>query len=223
MRIGGISKIGKNHKKNQDSYLFYQNEDKRLIVLSDGLGSRKYSEVGSKKICESVKEITEKTDFENNFNIEIFLDNIHKKWIQKLSNEEKKIEDCYTTVLFLICYKNRIISARLGDGFIAFYDKNKEYILYDKKESRFFNETNCLSEIFLFDDWEIEIVESSEFEGALICTDGVEIVNDNYRDFSKDFLNTYKDKEIEYIEKDIEKWFNDWTENDDKTLVYMLS
>lgn len=222
MRIGGISKIGKNHKKNQDSYLFYQNEDKRLIVLSDGLGSRKYSEVGSKKICESVKEVTKKTDFENNFYIEIFLDDIHKTWIKKLLNENKKIEDCYATVLFVIYCKNKIISARLGDGFIAFYDKNKQYILYDKKEERFFNETNCLNENFLFNDWETKIVESLEFKGAMICTDGVEIMNDNYADFSRDFFNVYNDKKIEYIEKDIKKWFSEWTENDDKTLVYML-
>ena len=44
MRIGGISFKGKNHDKNQDSYLFWKSKNKKLIVLSDGLGSRKYSE-----------------------------------------------------------------------------------------------------------------------------------------------------------------------------------
>lgn len=222
MRIGGISFKGKNHDKNQDSYLFWKSKNKKLIVLSDGLGSRKYSEIGSKTICETIKQITQETNFEDNFDIKEFLSEIHKTWIKKILKKNINIQDCYATVLFCIFCKDKIISVRLGDGFIAFYDENNEYILYDKKEKNFVNETNSISERFSLNDWEIKILKIQEFKGALICTDGVEIANNNYNNFSKEFLNAYSNKKIKYVKKDIKRWFSEWSDHDDKTLVYML-
>ena len=51
----GASVIGKAHikinKPNQDSYLIANNDEYTLAVVCDGLGSKKYSQVGSKKLC----------------------------------------------------------------------------------------------------------------------------------------------------------------------------
>ena len=57
-KLIGISRIGPSHiaKKipNQDSYLCYKNKDFSLIIVSDGLGSKPHSEIGSKAACKAV-------------------------------------------------------------------------------------------------------------------------------------------------------------------------
>lgn len=50
MVIGGISKIGSYHDRNQDSFLCKSYKDGVILVVSDGMGSRSLSHYGSYKI-----------------------------------------------------------------------------------------------------------------------------------------------------------------------------
>ena len=54
----GASIIGKAHiklkKPNQDSYLIANEDEYTLAVVCDGLGSKKYSQIGSKKLCKVI-------------------------------------------------------------------------------------------------------------------------------------------------------------------------
>ena len=223
MRISGISTIGKNHKKNHDYYLYLKHGNKKIVVVSDGLGSKKNSDIGAKRLCESIKENILKTNFDMDFKLDLFLSEIHKIWVNKIKNENIEIKECYATALFLVLYKNKLlISGRLGDGFIVFCEGKNIHILNDKKEDKFINETNCMTEKNFIDYWDIKVVNTREFKGAMLCTDGVEIRDDDYKSFTKDFLNSYSCKKIKYIRKDIKSWFLKWPGNDDKTLVYML-
>ena len=56
----GASVIGKAHiklkKSNQDSYLIANEDEYTLAVVCDGLGSKKYSQIGSKKLCKVIKK-----------------------------------------------------------------------------------------------------------------------------------------------------------------------
>ncbi|MFV0364671.1 MAG: protein phosphatase 2C domain-containing protein [Suipraeoptans sp.] len=54
MITGGISCIGSYHNINQDYYICTSSEDGVVLVLSDGMGSKKFSQFGSKAICETV-------------------------------------------------------------------------------------------------------------------------------------------------------------------------
>ena len=192
-------------------------------MVSDGLGSKKNSDIGAKRLCESIKENILKTNFDMDFKLDLFLSEIHKIWVNKIKNENIEIKECYATALFLVLYKNKLlISGRLGDGFIVFCEGKNIHILNDKKEDKFINETNCMTEKNFIDYWDIKIVNTREFKGAILCTDGIEIRDDDYKSFTKDFLNSYRCKKIKYIRKDIKSWFLNWPGNDDKTLVYML-
>ena len=79
-----------------------------------------------------------------------------------------------------------------------------------------------MTEKNFIDYWDIKVVNTREFKGAMLCTDGIEIRDDDYKSFTKDFLNSYRCKKIKYIRKDIKSWFLNWPGNEDKTLVYML-
>ena len=110
MRISGISTIGKNHKKNHDYYLYLKRGNKKIVVVSDGLGSKKYSDIGAKRLCESIKENILKTNFEMAFKLNWFLSEIHKIWIKKIKDENIEIKECYATALFLVLYKNKLLN-----------------------------------------------------------------------------------------------------------------
>ena len=86
--IVGISVKGPLHVKekipNQDSFLCFKSFGFTLLVISDGLGSKKYSDFGSKMVCLAVKNIC-KQDFKlikniKRFDWDNFLSRAYLEW-----------------------------------------------------------------------------------------------------------------------------------------------
>ena len=57
MLKGGISFKGDYHDINQDCFLAREYKDGYILVVSDGMGSKKMSQYGSKAVCEAVYEV----------------------------------------------------------------------------------------------------------------------------------------------------------------------
>ncbi|MGN8372412.1 protein phosphatase 2C domain-containing protein [Helicobacter pylori] len=49
---------------NQDAFLIRKNQKGLLLVLCDGLGSKKDSQIGAKKMCESVEKALNAIDIQ---------------------------------------------------------------------------------------------------------------------------------------------------------------
>lgn len=222
---GGISIKGSYHEINQDYFLCKSYKDGYIMVVSDGMGSKKLSHYGSKAICESVYDVISNLNID--INIISFKDVLyfcHEKWKRELE-KYYDITQCYATVLLLVVMDNKIKAARLGDGFLAICVDKKIFCLYDKKENSFVNETECLREVFDREKVEVLEIEFETFFGAVSCSDGVEIgtmQENEIKSFTQEFIDEYSSKEKKYIEEDITSWLSDWPGCDDKTLAYMI-
>ena len=224
MISGGISIMGSYHDVNQDSYLCKPYKDGYVMVVSDGMGSKSLSHFGSKCICESVYDVVSNYTFD--LDVISFKDIIyacHEEWKKRLSNYE--IKQCYATLLVAVIRKNKISAARLGDGFLAVYTDGKVTCLYDKKENYFANETDCLKEKLDREKVEIVEIEYSEFQGAVSCTDGVEIgtmQEEDISNFTREFVDEYSNQDRDEVIAEIETWLKDWPGMDDKTLAFVM-
>lgn len=221
MQYGGLSLQGTYHDKNQDSFLSCCFDNGYILAVSDGLGSKKNSKIGSQCLCESVLELVQTNiKFDD---AKEYLEKLHSIWCKKLSNE--KIFECYCTALICVVTSDKIFVARLGDGFVALITDSECVALFDKKEEYFANETDCMLEDFYFEQWEYKIMENSGFKGAIACTDGVGInpnTEDGYVDFTHDFIEGYIGGSAEDTNKDIFAWLSEWPGNDDKTIGYII-
>lgn len=224
MISGGISIMGSYHDVNQDSYLCKPYKDGYIMVVSDGMGSKSLSHFGSKCICESVYDVVSNYTFD--LDVISFKDIIyvcHDEWKKRLSDYE--IKQCYATLLVAVIRKNKISAARLGDGFLAVYTDGKVTCLYDKKENYFANETDCLKEELDREKVEIVEIEYSEFQGAVSCTDGVEIgtmQEEDISNFTREFVDEYSNQDRDEVIAEIETWLKDWSGMDDKTLAFVM-
>ena len=224
MISGGVSIIGNYHGVNQDYFISKPYKDGHIIVVSDGIGSKSLSHLGSKYICESVYDVISNYAFD--LSVISFKDIIymcHEEWKKRLVDYDLK--ECYATLLIVLISENFIKAARLGDGFLTIYADDKVSFLYDKKENYFANETDCLKEVLDRDNIEILEMNYLKFQGALVCTDGIEIGRMQEYDltnFTKEFVDEYSNKSQEEVITEIEPWLVDWPGIDDKTLAFVM-
>lgn len=224
MVIGGISKTGSYHEKNQDSFLCKPYKDGFILVVSDGMGSKSLSHYGSKYLCESVYDVI--SNYSLDIDVISFKDVIyacHEEWKKRLA--EFDLSQCYATMLVAVIRKNSIKAARLGDGFLSIYIDNDIYCLYDKKDSYFANETDCVREVLDREKLEVMELNYHLFQGVVACTDGIEIgtmKEEELVSFTCEFVNEYSNKEKAEVISEIEQWIEDWPGADDKTLAFVM-
>ncbi len=224
MIIDGVSCKGSYHEINQDSFICKSVINGYILVLSDGMGSKKFSQIGSKAICEVlIQEFEDESVPLKRLDWITFLKKCHKKWIDNL--KEYDITQCYATMLVLMVQDKYLKAARLGDGFLSILVDDTDYILMDQKEDYFANETDCL--MAEFDDECLEVLELNfeRFIGAVACSDGIEIgvmKEEEIRLFTNDFIYEYAKIPADEGKKDIEGWVSSWPGMDDKTIAYMI-
>jgi hypothetical protein len=222
--IGGVSCQGRYHEINQDSFICASVKNGYVLALSDGVGSKKFSQYGSKAICEILKIEFEKENLPlKQFNWVSFLKKCHKKWIEEVG--EYEITQCYATMLVLLVQGNYLKAARLGDGFLSVLADDRVHILMDQKNDYFANETDCLMEIFDEDRLEILEIEFDKFSGAVACSDGIEIGvmrQEEISSFTRDFIEEYSKISVADGKQNIEGWVSTWPGADDKTIAYII-
>ena len=225
MILEGISIKGSYHDTNQDNFRVEKIGDGFVAVLSDGLGSKRNSQYGSKAVCDSVIDTAIKYESKLMYcDSRKFLKEVHENWLKRVS--EMGISSCYATLLAFVIFDGKGFVLRLGDGFVSFWADGKIKVLFDRKEDYFANETDCLTEELVFDKIEICEFEVSDLRGGVICTDGVGIGNmtePELKNFTKDFVEGYCEMLGADIVSDIESWLSGWPGADDKTLAFFIS
>jgi len=144
LTFGGASKIGKSHlltgSPNQDAWAVTVGESMFVAAVSDGLGSRENSQVGSKAAVRSVLTASRMIAPETAGMDIIRL--VHAVWRVKLAGLD--VRSCACTCLFAIRFgSGRLFAAALGDGVITIDNGGKRRIL-EMAEKDFANTTDAM-------------------------------------------------------------------------------
>lgn len=225
---GGATITGQSHleigQKNQDHFSITKYNFGLVMVVADGLGSKKHSDIGSNQVCKAVGEATKIWFKKNDAPIELLIKLIHNIWDMLIYPHPKN--ECSTTCLFAIILNDgRVVLAQLGDG-IIYYLKNNSLVVFDEKNDDFINITNSMSSVKSINDWKYTIINISNDNFSLfMTTDGLseDIIFEKRKDFMLYILKKLKYKTnqkrknfvIKKILHDCEGEYN----SDDKTLI----
>lgn len=190
--LAGPSHIAKNIP-NQDSFLFVRKRKYTLLIVSDGLGSKPRSHIGSAAACIAVKEELARFAKKRAQTLPLptLLKNIVSRWESVIQPHSPK--DCSATCLFLFATRRKILVARLGDGMVCLLGKNpeKDVFLGDSKDGTFSNATFSLSDTHSADEFKVDLFDRSSFCGAVLTTDGISADMENGKEllFAKDVFS----------------------------------
>jgi serine/threonine protein phosphatase PrpC len=227
----GVSVIGPSHLKtgipNQDSWMARRYSWGNVIVVSDGLGSKPYSDCGSKAACLAVFEAAKSYQKNKQANIDVIPRLVHANWLVKVGPLPPS--DCAATCLFAIQIEEDIILGRLGDGMIVVYCESEKdcFILSDDKQDSFSNYTYSLHSEFRPEHWEIATVKSARCMAIVLCTDGIsdDLLPEKQLDFAAELYNAYRDVSCQKRTRDVRAWLNNWPvpgHSDDKTIACLF-
>lgn len=212
----GISVKGKNKALNQDYFLLHHFKDTLLIIVCDGLGSKKFSHIGAKYLAKSLLIMLRqnKFDFNDLTGSEAKLSDLWQKRLNKLGLDTK---ECSTTLLCAIINRESAYFGRVGDGItIVFADDT--YILEDNDE--FSNVTSPFGSQRM--KW-LQL-DSATIKSVGLCSDGIsEIVDSQYiKSFFSEYLDAYQNMIPQKREMEIKTWLNNFNHKgfcDDKSIV----
>jgi len=218
----GVSQIGPLHIKNdipnQDSYLVKKYSWGIVGVVCDGLGSKKYSHIGSNALVKAIVEASKVFNFTKDINL--FEPLVKSLW--KMNIDPYNEDETSTTLLFVIVKNKKIYIGRVGDGAIAIFGKNSLIIEEDKNS--FTNYTTPFGRETLI-DW--KIYEEEEVNSIVLCSDGIseDIKRDKLLDFFQNYLLNYQSINSNKRTIEIKKWLENWPvrgHSDDKTIVALM-
>jgi serine/threonine protein phosphatase PrpC len=219
----GVTQIGPAHLRNgmpnQDSYLVKNFQWGIIGVVCDGLGSKKYSHIGSKALVLAVAEASDKFDFEitNTEEFEILVKSLWEKNIYPYS-----CDDCATTLLFAIIKKDTIYTGRVGDGMICIL--GEENIIIEENKNSF---TNYTTPFGRDESIEWQKFNVKKIESLVLCSDGIseDIQKEKSFAFCEKYILKYKNQKKRKRENEIKEWLKKWPvkgHSDDKTIVALV-
>ena len=195
-----------------------------VVVVSDGLGSKAYSDHGSKVACLAVVEAAKACQNNPSARIADILRLIHANWLLKIAPYSPS--DCSATCLFAIQAKEIITLGRLGDGMIVALGDSvgSSIILSDYKQNSFSNYTDSLQQEFKAAQWEIATVDLADCSSVVLCTDGIsdDLIPEKRMTFAREVSSTYAGMASNERSRDLKRWLNRWPvpgHTDDKTIA----
>lgn len=225
IKISGASIIGPAHLRdnlpNQDSYSYKIIKNGFIAAVADGLGSKKYSHIGSQAVCKAVIKASEAWLKEKAKSEKTLLKLIYAYWELYLGEYHK--EDCGTTCLFVLCYNKDLFCFQLGDGMILNKAKNNFY-QHVSNDKDFGNMTNSMHEAAKIENWQINKVVTTGKNTLLISTDGVsdDIPEDKLEGFTDFLISKVNGKNRIKRDMIIADMLKNWTtpkHTDDKTIL----
>ncbi len=194
----GFGHIASN-KPNQDYYLIKKYRKGIVMAVSDGVGSRPLSNIGSRSACEAVdasfRRFLDSDKLGNEDLSSIFRERllylIHANWLFGLRNEDPR--DCCATLLFTVVIENRIFAGRLGDGCIYIRTDDTDFSIREEKKDSFTNITSSLNAGFDSDKWEFQEIPYNKLQIVSLATDGIseDVRKEFYPEFVKNLIQNF--------------------------------
>lgn len=218
----GLSEIGPLHIKenipNQDSYIVKKYSWGIVGSVCDGLGSKKYSHIGSQALIKALTQSAKIFDFQKDINL--FEPLLKSLWDINIS--PYLADETSTTLLFTIVKNKKIYIGRVGDGAIAIFGKNS--LLVEEDKDMFTNYTTPFGREekirwYIFDEDNIDYI--------VMCSDGIseDIQKNRILDFFQNYIENYKNISSIKRNYEIKNWLKNWPvkgHTDDKTIVALI-
>ncbi len=181
---------------NQDAWMSFHHAWGDGIVVSDGVGSKPFSNFGSAAACLAVGCATLayriKVDTSHvEINRDFLFERIQHHWLSKISPLEPR--DCSATCLFAFRFGDGLIHlGMLGDGLIAALKSDSSVVtLSEDKGYGFSNITTALSLNVSPNEWRYFSLPEAECIAVLLCTDGVADDLDDVDGFVSGFIGAH--------------------------------
>lgn len=171
------SDIGSNNQKlghpNQDAVAFFCMGEDFVLSVSDGVGSCKKAELGSRfAVDSSVRLFQEIKEGSVPFENDIITEKLIEFWRSSIG--DGNIDDYCATLKAVFKIVNQVKVISVGDGFVAISSDGIN-LMSPIEEKHFTNETNCLNaqsseSDFWTSDFYLDILEPYVI---FCCTDGI--------------------------------------------------
>lgn len=212
------------HPNIQDAIKYYENDERIIAVVADGLGSKRHSAYGARLICRLISEEMKSVVLP----IESFKIKSVDFWYSCLKNKGANIDEYCTTCSFAVIEKNRrmIGVGQIGDSPIYARIDTQDVITL-RQEKVFSNITACLGE----NEKQMFAVRNYSFSSnfnLLVSSDGL---GDELNTQNMDSMFSYlSDKYENYKPKSRSRKFTKEIKstigkvnNDDKSAIYIWS
>lgn len=229
----GASVRGPGHVRsglpNQDSFAIATHwHDGVAAAVSDGVGARPHSDIGSAAACRVALHSGRKYCLfqrkGGNARTSRLSSAIHQNWMRRLSGFSP--QDCSATCLFaFVPNKGSVLLGMLGDGLIAVLKRDGSVVmLSDDKTASFSNLTSALSTDPVPAQWRFLSLPTNDCRAILLCTDGVadDLLPERTADFVRSLISHYADFSEESANQDCAQMLEHWTtpgHADDKTIA----
>ena len=225
----GASVIGPRHlaaaKSNEDAWASFHHVLGDGIVVSDGLGSKPFSSIGSQAACRAVAYTFSTCHGTNGLMQSLLAERIKNNWLSLIAPLHPN--DCAATCLFAFRMEDRVVRmGMLGDGFVAAVKTDGSVVsLSDDKTEGFSNITLALSPQLNEKDWRWLAFPEEECRSIVLCTDGVADDLNDIDGFVKEFEGAHNDLSVVSASRRTREILENWPtpkHSDDKTIACLL-
>lgn len=228
-RSFGASVIGPSHLAdgmlNQDAWVSFHRVWGDGVVVSDGLGSKPFSHLGSRAACLAAVHAIRSWCGDTSIDHAVIAERIKNKWISLLAPLQPA--DCAATCLFAVRMNCGVVHlAMLGDGLAAVVRGDGMVVsMSDDKSEGFSNITAALSPELTTSDWRWMSLPEEDCQSILLCTDGVADDLSDVYGFVKEFCQAHGALCSVSAARRIRQMLENWPtpgHTDDKTIACLV-
>ena len=224
----GASEIGLDHRRagvpNQDSWMIRHFRAGITVAVSDGLGSCRHADVGSRAACRAVAEAAGHYFRNPPAALNKMPALVQHLWEMMLSGHPPA--DCSATCLFVAARNDAgAVLAQLGDGLIAACqsDGTVDLLMPDKSDS-FANLTVGLASEQATSRWRTISVPEERYRAFVLCTDGIseDLEPEAMKGFAWEVYSHYERYSRRARGREVRRWLRSWPvpgHSDDKTIA----
>jgi serine/threonine protein phosphatase PrpC len=221
----GASVRGPGHvatgEPNQDAWASFHHVWGDGIVVSDGVGSKPFSNVGSDAACFAAKHAACAWRDDPYTAPDVLFEHIRSLWLSSVAPLAPR--DCAATCLFAFRLRDMLHVGMLGDGLAAAIRSDGSILsLVEDKSHGFSNITAALSPDISPQDWRYMSLPADECVAVLLCTDGVSDDLDNADGFVTGLVEAYRPLAAVSASRHLRQMLRNWPtprHSDDKTIA----
>lgn len=207
---------------NQDAWGSFHHAWGDGIVVSDGLGSKPFSNFGSDAACLAVKYAARACRDKSEMDHDLLFQRITSNWLTLVRPLTPR--DCAATCLFAFRLGNGVIHlGMLGDGLVAVVRSNGSVVsLSEDKSQGFSNITAALSPNVCAKDWRHALLPEEDCAAILLCTDGVADDLEDVDGFVRGVIEAHRPLAALSANRRIHEMLENWPtpkHSDDKTIA----
>ena len=225
----GASIIGPGHiaagQPNQDAWLAFHHVWGDGIVVSDGLGSKPFSDFGSRAACRAVALAAQACRGKAVMDHAFMSDRITSKWLSLIMPLDAR--DCAATCVFAFRVNDGMVRmGMLGDGLASLVKTDGSVVtLSDDKSKGFSNITAELSTTVTVKDWRWLSMPEADCQSIVLCTDGVADDLSDVNGFVKEFADAHRRLSSVSAARRAREALENWPtpkHSDDKTIACLF-